>query len=275
MLGRDLRILLDSHQVFSFDIADLDITQTDRIKEKLVELGAEVVVNCAAVTDVDGCEQELKQLALEVNGFAVGRLGELCAGMEIPLVHISTDYVFYGDTDIGYTEDDQPNPVNYYGYTKFVGEQLLLGKEIEGYQPNIRDGKLYIARVCWTYGEHGKNFVHTMLNLAQTAKELRVVNDQFGKPSWTMDVSKQLKLLIETMPQPGVYHIANEGIVSRFEEAQEIMRFKGIDIDVVPCDSNQMQKPAKRPYNTALINTKLPPMRHWKEALQDYLASVD
>jgi dTDP-4-dehydrorhamnose reductase len=211
----------------------------------------DVVINAAAYTDVDGCEDK-QELAFQVNGYGPGHIAEACFIVGAKLVHFSTDYVFDGSKK-EYVESDIPNPVNVYGHSKLLGENKIIG--------NIDDYR--IIRTSWLFGVHGKNFVETMLRLSREMDTVKVVKDQFGKPTYTMDLANKVKEIVEL--DPGIYHVTNDGICSWYEFASSI-----ID-NVISCTSEEFPRKAKRPRYSVLVNTKTEPMRHWKEALKDYL----
>lgn len=261
MLGRDLVNVFPEYNLTAWDIEDLDITDEKAVQVKLDQLMPDVVINAAAYTDVDACESNY-QRCLEVNGTAVGYLSRACRKNKSVLVHISTDYIFDGQSNEGYREHDAPNPSNKYGHSKLRGEQELI-KETNRY---------YLIRTSWLFGLHGKNFVETILRLAEQRDVIQVVDDQRGSPTYTLDLAEQIKTFIENDFDCGVYHITNQGSCSWFEFAQEIIRQSHCDCRIVAVGSDQFPRPARRPACSILINTRLKNnMRHWKEALKHYL----
>jgi len=275
MLGMDLTKVLDQHKVSVLDIGHGDITKPKQLREILTAFAPQVVVNCAAFTNVDDCEEK-ESLANQVNGYAVGDVAEICKDISAAFVHVSTDYVFDGSQEGGYYEDDKPNPINAYGRSKLIAEQLLQGKEVEGRKIDTEGLRWYVVRLCWLYGEHGGNFADTMVEHMNRNKEVRVVSDQWGKPTWTLDAAKQLKLIIETLPNSGVYHVSNEGSCSRYEWIEKIKEILNKEsVSVLSALSSEFKTKAKRPRHSALMNTKLPPMRHWEIALENYLSPDD
>ncbi|AKB12930.1 dTDP-4-dehydrorhamnose reductase [Methanosarcina thermophila] len=249
MLGSDLCKAFP--EAVKFTHKDLDITSRKQVLEAIREINPDVVINAAAYTDVDGCEDN-QELAYEVNGDGPGNIAEACSIVGAKLVHFSTDYVFDGSKK-EYTESATPNPINVYGYSKLLGEKKIT--------ENVDDFR--IIRISWLFGTHGKNFVDTMLKLSREMDTVKVVNDQFGKPTYTVDLAAKVKEIIGL--EPGIYHITNDGICSWYEFASSI-----ID-NVIPCTSEEFPRKAKRPKYSVLANTKTEPMRHWKEALKDYL----
>ncbi|KAF5049550.1 dTDP-4-dehydrorhamnose reductase [anaerobic digester metagenome] len=249
MLGSDLcKVFPDAVKLTHHD---LDITDREQVIESILKIKPDVVINAAAYTNVDGCEDN-KELAFQVNGYGPGYIAEACARAGAKLVHFSTDYVFDGSKK-EYVESDIPDPINVYGDSKLLGEKKII--------ENMDDYR--IVRISWLFGIHGKNFVETMLKLSGEMDTVKVVNDQFGKPTYTMDLASKVKEIIEL--DPGIYHITNDGICSWYEFASSI-----ID-NVIPCTSEEFPRKAKRPKYSVLVNTKTGPMRHWKEALKDYL----
>jgi dTDP-4-dehydrorhamnose reductase len=234
---------------------ELDITNRDNVMESIQKTKPDVVLNAAAYTDVDGCEEN-EELAFRVNGHGPGYIAEACSIFGSKLVHFSTDYVFDGNKK-EYVETDVPNPINIYGHSKLLGENKII--------ENIDDYR--IIRISWLFGVHGKNFVETILRLSRKIDTVKVVNDQFGKPTYTKDLANNIKGII--VLDPGIYHITNDGVCSWYEFASAILD------NVIPCTSEDFPKKAKRPRYSVLINTKTKPMRHWKEALRDYLKEMD
>ena len=248
MLGSDLSGVFPDASKFTHH--DLDITNKQQVLKTIEAISPDVVINAAAYTNVDECEDE-QNLALEVNGHAPGYMAQACSGIGAILVHFSTDYVFDGSKK-EYVESDTTNPINVYGQSKLMGEQEII-KNMDNYR---------IIRTSWLFGVHGRNFVEAMLRLSEEMDAVKVVNDQFGKPTFTADLARKTSEIIGL--SPGIYHITNDGVCSWYEFASAI-----ID-NVVPCSSDEFLKKAKRPEYSVLVNTKTTPMRHWKEALVDY-----
>lgn len=248
------------HQIFSFGHDEVDITDTKKVSERIGEVKPDFVVNATGYTKVDQAEEE-QELAFQINGRAVGELAKICAAKKIPLMHFSTDYVFTGINKNGYREDAPlENPLNIYGESKLLGEKLLM--ENTPYY--------FLIRSQWLYGAGGKNFVQTMLELCKTQQAIRVVNDQFGKPTYVKDLAQAL-LLFFNSNKYGIYHIVNEGITSWFEYAKEILKLAGIKKEVTPITTEELNRPAKRPKYSAMINSKLPLLRPWRQALEEYI----
>lgn len=260
MLGHDLVNIFDDYEVFAWDLKVIDITNKKIVQRKILGLKPDIVINAAAYTNVDGCERD-KKLCMEVNGYAVGYLALACKTCGAILVHYSTDYVFNGQKKEGYKENDKINPLNTYGESKALGEKELMANT----------DKYYLIRTSWLYGKHGKNFVDTMLNLALENDTIKVVNDQFGKPTYSKDLAIKTREIIKEKKDFGIYHITNEGTTSWYEFTKKIFELANVKVKVIPVATKQFPRPAKRPHYSALINTKLPKMRNWEEALKEYL----
>jgi dTDP-4-dehydrorhamnose reductase len=276
MLGKALREALAAHEVIAVDKAQLDITNAEAAEKIFAENHFDFCVNAAAYTAVDKAEAEFEKAKL-VNAEAVGILAENCAKRNVKLIHFSTDYVFDGKPEaqpaealakageeIGYREDAETNPVNAYGKSKLLGEELIQRSGCE----------FAIIRLSWLFGD-GKNFVATMLRLAAEKPEIKVVSDQIGKPTYAKDLAEAVKNLIENKLWENscreIFHLTNEGVTSWFEFAQKIFELKKLPVKVIPITSSEFPTPARRPKNSVLLNTKLPRLRNYEEALGDYL----
>lgn len=251
MLGTDLRKAFPDAVTLSH--RELDITDREQVLRIINDLQPQAVINSAAYTNVDGCEDE-QELAFSINGKAPGYVAEACHAVGAKLVHYSTDYVFDGSKS-EYVESDQTNPISVYGRSKLLGEQLIM--------KNMKDYR--IVRTSWLFGRHGKNFVDTMLTLTKQVDKVKVVNDQIGKPTYTVDLAGKTREILDS--EPGIYHITNDGICSWYEFASAIIP------NTVPCSSEEFPRKAKRPKYSVLVNTKTAPMRHWREALAEYLST--
>ncbi len=230
---------------------DIDIRDREKVIGYIKSKRPDVVINAAAYTAVDDCEDN-QDLAFDVNGKAPGYIAEACALMGAKLMHYSTDYIFNGSKK-EYIESDIPDPINAYGSSKLIGEKNIIEK-MDNYM---------IVRTSWLYGTHGKNFVDTMLMLSGKMDAVKVVDDQFGKPTYAFDLAMKTKEILNH--PPGIYHITNEGVCSWFEFASAIIK------NVVPCTSDEFPRKAMRPKYSVLANTKTTPMRHWRDALAEYL----
>jgi len=234
---------------------DVDITDIQMVKNLISLEHPSVVINAAAYTDVDSCEGN-RDHAFAVNGYGPGYLAAACAQTGSALVHYSTDYIFDG-TRPAYREDDPPNPINTYGESKLLGE-VSIRKNMDDYR---------IIRTSWLFGAHGKNFVDTILALSPKMEMVRVVNDQVGKPTYTVDLARATPGIISRTP--GIYHITNDGQCSWYDFARAFIP------NAVPCTTAEFPRRAKRPVCSVLLNTKTPPLRHWKEAVFEYIQSKE
>ncbi len=266
-LGTDLvDVLIRENDVFGFSHQELDITKPHKVLKIVNEIKPDIVIHSAAYTDVDGCELNPEK-AYRVNALGTKNVALACQESEIPLVYISTDYVFDGIKSQPYLESDVVNPINVYGKSKLEGEKFV--------QSLLK--KFFIIRTSWLYGKRGRNFVKTILNLAQNQRELKIVNDQVGSPTYTLDLAQKISELIE-FPYYGIYHITNQGFCSWFEFAREIiggLSLKGIRI--IPIESRELNRPARRPSYSVLENYSLklkglPLLRDWKSALKEFLS---
>ncbi len=251
------------HIVIPTDYMTLDITDLSQIKAKLLSEKPDVVINCAAHTAVDKCEEDIEN-AYKINALGPKNLAIVCDEIGAKLVQVSTDYVFRGDVPGARREDDVTGPQSIYGTSKLLGEEYV----------KTFCKKHFIIRTAWLYGE-GNNFVRTMLKLAETNKELNVVGDQFGSPTSTVDLAKAIIDLIQT-EYYGTFHGTCEGECSWYDFACKIFEFKGIDIKVNKVTSEQFVRPAKRPKFSVLDNFMLKlyglnTFRQWEEALKEYL----
>ncbi len=266
MLGRDMfNVLNNESETIGVDIEEFDITNINDCISYIRYVKPNILINCAAYTDVDGCETEI-ELAYTVNALGTRNLAIACNEVSAAMVHISTDYVFDGLKGRSYVEDDMTNPINEYGKSKLAGEkyvQALLNRH-------------YIIRTQWLYGQNGKNFVKTMLSMAKKSIELRVVNDQFGCPTYTLDLAHAITELIKTSAY-GKYHITNNGIISWFDFAEEILQIAMIQgAKIIPIKTEEMNRPAQRPKYSPLenFNWKISghtALRSYKDALTEYI----
>jgi dTDP-4-dehydrorhamnose reductase len=274
MLGHDLQRVFDHEDFMALGVKELDVTDREKVFQKFITLQPTVVINATGYTDVDMAEKE-EEKAKAVNGYAVGVLAQACREIDATLIQFSSDYVFNGQKTSGYTESDVTSPINAYGRSKELGEKLLI-EEMEMRKSDMEpEGKYFLIRTSWLFGKHGKNFVDTMLSAAKGKNELKVVNDQHGKPTFTMDLARQVKWLLESMEYPsGIYHVTNEEETTWFDFAKAIFDLKKTRVRMVPCTSREFTRPARRPAYSTLVNTKLPPLRPWKEALQEYIQTL-
>lgn len=268
LLGTNLVPILrqTQNEVIETDIEELDITDTDQVMASVSTLKPEIIINCAAYTQVDRAEEE-RDKAFLVNGVGVQNLALACAFHNIIFYHFSTDYVFSGEKSSAYTPFDYPQPINTYGWSKLIGEQCL---------QNICE-RYFLVRTSWLYGRGGPNFVDRILDLARSQKEIRVVADQRGSPTWAANLARFISLTLGS-EKYGVYHVTDEteGGITWFDLAQEVVRLAGMKAEVVPVTSEEFPRPAARPKNSVLdlswtkiaFNVIFP---DWKEALGSYL----
>jgi dTDP-4-dehydrorhamnose reductase len=264
-LGSEFAHLIDAAELIVGNRPQLDITDFAQTREFIHKHSPNIVINCAAFTDVDGAESNY-HIAKLLNHEAIHNLSKVCNEVGATLVHFSTGMVFPGTNPEGYNEDDVPNPINKYGESKLDGEKVI-----------EKTAKLfYIIRTEWLYGKPDnpqakKSFVELMLQLAESGK-VRGVTDEIGKPTWAKDIAKATLELIKSGNPYGIYHLANEGQASRADWAREIFSIKGLGVNIESVSGSEFPRPAPRPHYELLNNTKLPKMRPWQEALKDYLA---
>lgn len=259
MLGQDLCPILEDegYDVIETDIDSLDITNPENVKEVFLREKPNIVVHCAAYTNVDKAEEDIKTARL-INVVGTENIAKAAEEIQAIMVYISTDYVFDGSKNEPYLPEDKPNPINNYGITKLEGEEAVKKNCL----------KYYIARTSWLYGLHGKNFVETMISL-KDKDELKVVNDQIGVPTWTVELANGIVELLEGEPY-GIYHICGDGEISWYEFAKEIFNQYGANVNLIPCKTEEFPRPAKRPKYSHMKNTVF--MRDWRVALKDYMA---
>lgn len=264
MLGTDLREVLKSEDLILTNHESLDITDRNQVMEKIKEYKPEIVINCAAMTDVDGCESK-RDSAYKLNAEGPKNLALACREIDGTLVQISTDYVFKGNKNKPLVEDDELGPISIYGKSKLRGEE------------NVEDilDKYFIIRTAWLYGKNGPNFIEKMLELAKTHNSLTVVNDQKGSPTFTKDLSKGIYELIKSNKY-GIYHITNSGSTTWYEFAKLIFKKKEININVMPVTSEEFAAPAPRPHYSVLSHDKwknngFEELRNYEDALDEYL----
>ncbi len=264
MLGTEFRLHAErsGYSVLGFDLPEWDITRPGDLK-KAVD-SADLIVNCAAYTDVDGAENDSER-CFAVNSEAVGRLAELSAAVNKRLLHISTDFVFGDESETPLNEDAEPAPLGVYGMSKAQGEKLLLDSRV----PHA------VLRVEWTYGANGSNFVSKILELCEAGNPLRVVDDQVGSPTSVSDVSRAILCLLGKKAQ-GLFHFACKGYASRYEVARYIIEYTGQDLICEPCSSIESHTPAKRPLNSRFDCSRIDRLLdfqrpHWQNSLKAYL----
>lgn len=269
-LGRELQDLAPLSSQFEFVFLSKDnmpIHNFELVRVFFNSVKPAYCINCAAYTAVDKAESE-RDLAFQINGEAVGVLAAICKERNAKLIHISTDYVFNGDTTYPYTENFPTDPINVYGASKLEGERNAVG-----FNPDC-----IIIRTSWVYSAYGKNFVKTMIRLMNEKDEIKVVNDQIGSPTYAADLAEVILKIIGNGQlaidkwKPGIYNFSNEGIISWFEFAEAIKQIIKCPCDVKPITTGDYPTPAKRPAYSVLDKTKIQEtfgvqLKDWKESL--------
>lgn len=249
-----------------YDIDEWDITSVSAGKKMMDLHRPDVVLNLAAITDVDGCEDKA-DLAQKVNAEGAGVVAGLCAAAGARLIHISTDYVFDGEKGSPWREDDEPGPASVYGRTKLAGEKMIFERLVDA----------AVVRTQWLYGKGGTSFIEKIVKLAREQGAVRVVDDQRGSPTYAKDLAAPIIAII-TGGLTGIYHVSNSGSCTWFEFAKAIFSIRKMDVETTPISSSELARKAKRPQYSVFDLAKLQRdtgigMRHWMEALREYLAA--
>ena len=275
-LGRSIRQLSVEHRELDFiftDIDSLDIGNRDAVLAFAETHPVDFIVNCAAYTAVDKAEEEEEQCR-RINTDAVAYLGEAAQHIGAHILHVSTDYVFGGDSYMPYQESDPVSPTSVYGRTKLAGEKAL-----SAVCPDA-----IIVRTAWLYSEYGHNFMKTMLRLGAERPEIRVVNDQIGSPTYAGDLAEAILSLLEKERQgeqnSGIYHYTNEGVCSWYDFAHSIIRIAGLPAKVIPIPTREYPTAAKRPAYSVLSKEKIKReyhwvIPHWEDSLRKCLANMN
>jgi dTDP-4-dehydrorhamnose reductase len=267
MLGMDVAAACAQRgcEVRVYDLPEFDVTNADHLRQAVAT--ADVIVNCAAYTNVDGAQSQ-SELAHRINAEAVGRLGQLAREEGKWVLHVSTDFVFDGTLDRPYVENDPPNPINEYGKSKLAGEVLL-----------CQSGCSHcLVRLEWTFGRHGRNFITKLLERARTAQTLNVVSDQVGSPTATAEVAQVFCDLAEQRAE-GLFHFASAGYVSRYEVAAFVFDHLGLEMELRPCRTSDYPAPAARPLNSRFDCHKIQPLLRepiapWQRPLEHFLREL-
>jgi dTDP-4-dehydrorhamnose reductase len=270
-LGQDLKAVFErdiNWEVFAYDRDQIDIASEKSLREKIDAVGPDAVINATGYNAVDKCESdEIEfELAKKINGYGPGMLAKICKEKDIPVVSYVTDYVFDGEKG-EYVETDQPNPISNYGRSKYLGEQEV--------QKNT--DKFYLVRISKLFGKPGvsptskKSFFDTMIALAKDNKVLKIVDEEKSCFTYTPDLALETKKMIEEKIPFGIYHVVNEGACTWYEAALELFKMAKMDVEVIPVSSSEFPRPAKRPRSSVLLNTRLKPLRNYKDALKEYL----
>ncbi|MEI7620390.1 MAG: dTDP-4-dehydrorhamnose reductase [Candidatus Falkowbacteria bacterium] len=256
----------------AWDREDLDITQREEVLSKISALKPDVIINATAYNAVDKCEEieEENALARKLNGEAVANLADAALEINAILIHYSTDYVFNGENERGYYESDNTDPINNYGRSKVLGERALHTKSAQGL-------KYYLIRTSKLFGPKGPSevskpsFFDIMLNLSKERPELKAVDAEFSCFTYTVDLAVKTKELLEESYPFGIYHITNSNPVTWYEAASHLFEIAGIRVKLIAVSSENFPRPARRPNFSVLLNTKMPPLRDFSEALAEYL----
>jgi dTDP-4-dehydrorhamnose reductase len=265
MLGSDVYSLCAKDNITPLDLPEFDIADKNQLEKTLQN--ANIVINCAAFTDVEKAESQSEQ-AFKINADSVGNLAQIARKRNIYVIHISTDFVFDGKKETSYSETDLPNPINVYGKSKLKGETLL-----------AENHNFYsIIRVQWTYGKKGNNFVTKLISLSRQQNSLKVVNDQFGSPTATQEAAKVVRKFIAKKPQ-GLFHYAAAGFTSRYDMAKFIFEKLKINTVVIPCKSSEFPTAAQRPLNSSFCCDKIQslldkPIELWQKPLERFLKTL-
>lgn len=295
MLGQELVKIFKGgkdYKIIAWDKEDLDITNEVAVNKKIKVINPEIIINSAAYNAVDKCENSKDyKIAQKINGLAPGYLAKISKKLKAILIHYSTDYVFSGGDpeieepsncshscgscalhrgfipQIGYFENSKPKPINKYGKTKLLGEQEV--------QKNTK--KYYIIRTSKIFGKPAiaegakKSFFDVMLELGEKQKEVKIIDSEISCYTYAPDLARKTKEIIESKKPFGIYHVTNSGACTWYQAALELYKIKKLKTRVIPIASKDLKRPAERPVISVLINTKLNPMRSWKEALKEYL----
>ena len=251
------------------DVEEMDITDAAACQSVITQAKPDAVIHCAAYTAVDAAEDNM-ELCRKVNAEGTRNIARVCAGLDIKMMYISTDYAFNGTGERPWEPDDHREPLNVYGLTKYEGEIAV--------EQNLQ--KYFIVRIAWVFGVNGKNFIKTMLRLGKERGAVSVVDDQVGSPTYTYDLARLLVDMIQT-EKYGRYHATNEGLCSWYEFACEIFRQAGMDeVQVSPVSSEQFPAKAKRPFNSRMSKEKLSEngferLPSWQDALGRYLKALE
>jgi dTDP-4-dehydrorhamnose reductase len=272
MLGKDVFQTFSKagHEVIATERNDLDITHLVPVLNYVKSIKPDLIINCAAYNFVDQVESdEFYSLAFAVNATGPKNLAIAARDNNIPIIHFSTDYVFDGLKAEGYTEEDSPSPISRYGDTKFHGEKLI--EEV--------GGKYYICRLSKLFGEAGtsdvskESFVSIMLKLAKEKDKLQIVASETGCPSYSPDIAAAVLQIAEGDFDFGIYHLVNDGGgVTWYEFAKEIFEIAGVDILIEAVEPSHFPRPARRPAEAILLNTKFPILRHRQDALSEFIS---
>ena len=259
-----LQVFSEQHTVMGYDLPELDISDNSAVECAISQFQPDLVINAAAFTDVEKAESARAD-AFRVNEAGARNVASAASRQGVPVVYYSTDFVFDGEKRSPYEPDDSPSPLGVYAKSKHAGEQAVIATT----------SKYFVVRTAWLFGPGGNHFVGKIISAAQTRPELRVVEDEVGSPTYTLDLASATRDLCRA-GQCGIYHIVNAGFCSRFEFAKAILEYAGIGTPVRPCRSADFPSAARRPAYSVLSTAKFERvtgtrLRHWREALRDYL----
>jgi len=262
-LGTEIRQLLDEREIeyVGTDVEDMDITDVNHVQEVFDKIKPDVVFHCAAYTAVDKAEDEGKELNYRINVEGTQNIAKAAEKLGAELIYLSTDYVFDGTKKDGeYLPDDETNPQSEYGRSKYLGEEAVIST----------CSHHYIIRTSWVFGSYGHNFVFTMQNLAKTHPRLTIVNDQYGRPTWTRTLAEFMMHLIEVKADYGIYHLSNDNSCTWYDFAKEILKEEAVEI--APVTSAEFPQKAKRPQYSVMSLEKAKAtgftIPTWQEALR-------
>lgn len=268
-LGHDVmeELALRGHEGEGVDVEEMDITDAQAVDRVIRQAKADGVIHCAAYTAVDKAEDE-PEICTKVNAEGTENIAKVCKELDLPMMYISTDYVFGGEGERPWEPQDPCDPLNVYGQSKYLGE-LAVQKYLKRY---------YIVRIAWVFGVSGNNFIKAMLNKAKTTQKVSVVSDQVGSPTYTRDLAVLLVDMMET-DRYGIYHATNEGICNWYEFAKEIFTQAGISMEVTAITADEYPAKAKRPHNSRMDKGKLDAegfrrLPSWQDALKRYLEVI-
>ncbi len=266
MLGQELAKVFADQELTLWDRDEIDITKPEDYGLKITEVGPDLIINAAAMNDVDGIEAD-DTMAKLVNGNAVGSIADICSILGILMVHYSTDYVFAGTKKEGYTENDVPEPVSKYGETKLLGERVLKQTTSEYYL--IRTSRLFGAASPMPGTK--ASFVDKILEKAKAGGEISLVDEEVSAPTYVVDLAKRTREILAARKPYGIYHVTNSGSCTWYGFGTKVLELAGLTVPVKAVPGSDFPRPAKRPAFSVLKNTKLEPMRPWEEALAEYL----
>lgn len=270
MLGQELVWVggAAGHEILAWDKTDIDLTAPGAM-EKIRNAAPELIINAVAYNAVDDIEGEGWPTAEKINGELPGHLAHVAKELGAVFVHFSSDYVFDGEQDVGYTEDATPSPVNAYGRSKLMGEQAV----------QAIGGNFYLIRLSRLFGKPAvstgakRSFVDIMMELGRTKETINLVDEEKGGPTYAPDLACEVFKLVAEAASFGIYHITNTGACTWFEFGKEIFRLTNSKIIASPVAASAFPRPAKRPRTSQLLNTKRPPLRPWRDALSEYVGS--